>query len=317
MISISVIIPTYNVAEYIEEGLQSVLDQTYPCFEIICVDDGSTDKTVEIIKKIQERHPQKIFLFQNDQNRGATYSRNKGLAIAKGDYIQFFDADDLLLAHKFETQVKAIEQAETPPDILVNAYYRRALNGEETLCLYLEQDIWCAAMETALGITSSNLYKRESVLSVKGWNEGLKSSQEYELMFRMLVKGGTVKFDSTVVCIIRERESGSISKSNPGEKWLRYINVRIRIYNYLKDNNMLTEKRRQRFINVMFYSIRILYKYNKEEAVKLHRKYITSKKPLKPDTITTQRYLSFYKIFGFKAAELLSKLFNPNQNVIH
>ncbi len=317
MTTISVIIPTYNVSEYIEEGLLSVLGQSYAAFEIICVDDGSTDNTVEIIKNIQSRFPNKITLFQNESNRGATYSRNKGLAIAKGEYLDFFDADDIMLPDKFENQVKVIEAQAEHPDILVSDFYRRTTDGAETLYTFKEQDLWCAVMGTALGVTSANLYKRSMILTIKGWDEDLKSSQEYDLMFRILKEGGSVKFDSRPCCIIREREAGSISKTTPGPKWLRYINLRIRIYEYLKEHHLLNEARYSTFVNVMFYSIRILYKYDPKTAVRLHKKYITTNQYLTANTITTQRYLTFYKIFGFRLAEKASKLLNPNPPLVH
>jgi glycosyltransferase involved in cell wall biosynthesis len=85
MTSISVIVPCYNVESYIEEGLRSVLQQTYSAREIICVDDGSQDKTITIIRKLQDEFPNKIFLYLNEKNRGATYTRNRGLAISRGD----------------------------------------------------------------------------------------------------------------------------------------------------------------------------------------------------------------------------------------
>ncbi|MBK7964613.1 MAG: glycosyltransferase family 2 protein [Bacteroidetes bacterium] len=67
MISISVIIPCYNVETYIEEGLHSVLKQTHPAKEIICIDDGSSDNTINIIRKLQEEFPNKIYLYLNEK----------------------------------------------------------------------------------------------------------------------------------------------------------------------------------------------------------------------------------------------------------
>lgn len=317
MINISVIVPTYNVAEYIEEGLLSVLGQTYPAYEIICVDDGSTDGTIEIIKTLQSKYPNKIALFFNETNRGATYTRNKGLAISKGDYLQFFDADDLLLADKFETQVKLIERESVQPDIIVSNFYRRSTDGNEEIYNFIEQDAWCAVMETSLGVTSGNLYKKEKILAINGWAEELKSSQEYDLMFRMLCIGATVKFDPHILAVIRERVSGSISKSNPGERWKRYIDLRIRMFSYLQENNMVTTMRKQCFINILFDAIRILYKYNKTEALRLHKQFILNNGRPRPSMITSERYLSIYRLFGFKVAELASRISNPTTVTSH
>ncbi|MFN0188213.1 MAG: glycosyltransferase family 2 protein [Bacteroidia bacterium] len=317
MISISVIIPCYNVETYIEEGLLSVLNQTHPAREIICIDDGSSDNTIKIIRNLQEKFPNKIYLYLNEKNRGATYTRNRGLAIAKGDFIQFFDADDILLPDKFEHQIKIISECSYSPDIIVNDFQRKNIDGTIETYTFPADDAWCGLLEGKLGVTTSNLYRRENVIAVRGWTEELLSSQEYDLMFRMLAAGSLVLFDSKIISYNRERISGSITKSDPAGKWIRFINLRERIYDYLSANSMLLPERLEAFRKVMFDSIRILYKYNKKEAIKLHQKYYEQIKINEPTLSTSKKYLSVYKIFGFKIAELASRIVNPPNNTIH
>ncbi|MGR9633227.1 glycosyltransferase family 2 protein [Bacillus cereus] len=84
---ISIIIPTYNVEEYIEEALNSVLNQSFKQLEVIVIDDGSRDKTVEIIQSLQD---ERIKLYENGSNQGPAYSRNFGISKAKGNWIAFF-----------------------------------------------------------------------------------------------------------------------------------------------------------------------------------------------------------------------------------
>ena len=317
MMSISVIIPCYNVETYIEEGLQSVLNQTHPAREIICIDDGSTDNTIKIIRNLQEKFPNKIFLYLNEKNRGATYTRNRGLAIAKGDFIQFFDADDILFPDKFEHQIKIISECSYSPDIIVNDFQHKNIDGTFETYTFPADDSWCGLLEGRLGVTTSNLYRRENVIAVRGWTEELLSSQEYDLMFRMLVSGSLVLFDSKIISYNRERISGSITKSDPAGKWIRFINLRERIYQYLSANSMLKPKRLESFRKIMFDSIRILYKYNKKEAIKLHQKYIQQIKINEPTLSTSKKYLSVYNIFGFRIAELASRIVNPPNDTIH
>ncbi len=317
MMSISVIIPCYNVETYIEEGLQSVLNQTHPAREIICIDDGSSDNTIKIIRNLQEKFPNKIFLYLNEKNRGATYTRNRGLAIAKGDFIQFFDADDILLPDKFEHQIKIISECSFSPDIIVNDFQRKNIDGTIETYTFPADDPWCGLLEGRLGVTTSNLYRRENVIAVRGWTEELLSSQEYDLMFRMLVAGSLVLFDTKIISYNRERVSGSITKSDPAGKWIRFINLRERIYHYLSANSMLKPERLESFRKIMFDSIRILYKYNKKEAIKLHQKYIQQIKINEPTLSTSKKYLSVYNIFGFRIAELASRIVNPPNDTIH
>ena len=91
---VSIIVPCYNQAQYFTEALQSVLDQTYKNWECILVNDGSTDHTEEIAlewSKIDDR-----FVYIKKENGGLSSARNSGIEIAKGDYLQFLDADDVL-----------------------------------------------------------------------------------------------------------------------------------------------------------------------------------------------------------------------------
>ncbi|HEV8051797.1 MAG TPA: glycosyltransferase family A protein, partial [Parachlamydiaceae bacterium] len=86
---ISVVIPAYNAEQFIGQTIQSVLDQTYPCHEIIVVDDGSTDSTKEVLKRFDGSIR---YLYQ--QNKGPSAARNAGIQVAQGEFICFLDADD-------------------------------------------------------------------------------------------------------------------------------------------------------------------------------------------------------------------------------
>lgn len=317
MINISVVIPCFNVEAYIEEGLRTVLSQTVLPLEIICVDDGSKDNTIDIIRKMQLEFPNKIQLFVNDGNRGATYTRNRGLAVAKGEYIQFFDADDLLNPDKFEYQISLIEKSKTKPDIIVGSLKKLFLDGSEKLYIYENNDPWVGLIDAMLGVTTSNLFRREKLIEVKGWADDLKSSQEYDLMFRMLQKEAVVLIDNKIVSTNRERKSGSITKTNPGEKWKRFIALRIRIYKYLSETGKLTDEIKQTFINIVFDACRILYYYDKKEAIKIYNENIKDLGVPKSSPSTSQRYLNIYKLFGFNIAQVVSSIFNSTQPRIH
>lgn len=102
---ISVVIPAFNSARYIAETLESILNQTYQGFEIIVVDDGSTDNTVEIVQRYANRDP-RICLIQNEHG-GVTKARNTGIAFARYDWIAPVDSDDVLLPQRFEKQLAA------------------------------------------------------------------------------------------------------------------------------------------------------------------------------------------------------------------
>src|SRR5690554_6456801 len=100
---ISIIIPAYNVVDYIEECIHSAFAQTYKPIEVLCIDNNSTDNTWQKIKQLQETYPS--LLIEKELKPDATAARYKGLSLSKGEWIQFLDADDLLLPEKIEHQV--------------------------------------------------------------------------------------------------------------------------------------------------------------------------------------------------------------------
>ena len=106
---ISVIIPVYNLEEYLHVCLNSVLKQTYQDFEIICIDDASTDSSLEILEYFNNKDS-RVKIIKNDSNHGPGYSRNKGLDAAQGKYISFLDGDDWFSLNTFEILIKKIEQ---------------------------------------------------------------------------------------------------------------------------------------------------------------------------------------------------------------
>ena len=104
---VSIIMPAYNCSRFIREAIDSVLAQTYTAWELLIVDDCSTDDTAAIIASYQD---ERIHYFRNEQNSGAALSRNKALREAKGKYIAFLDADDSWMPEKIEKQVAFMEQ---------------------------------------------------------------------------------------------------------------------------------------------------------------------------------------------------------------
>src|SRR5215470_17864065 len=101
---VSVVMPVYNASKFLNEAIQSLLSQTYPNWELIAVDDGSTDNSWEILSSFGDR---RIKLLRRE-NGGQCAATNTGLEHIIGDYVQFFDADDVMDSKKIELQVKAL-----------------------------------------------------------------------------------------------------------------------------------------------------------------------------------------------------------------
>lgn len=108
---VSIIIPFLNAEKYVQEAIDSVLAQTYHRWELLLVDDGSTDNSTAITRQYAERYPLRIRYIEHDghKNRGACASRNAGICRAMGEYIALLDADDVWLSHKLERQVAIMD----------------------------------------------------------------------------------------------------------------------------------------------------------------------------------------------------------------
>ena len=103
---ISLIIPAYNVGKFLQQTLSSVQNQTWKDFEAICVNDGSSDDSLDIIKKFTKSD--KRFKLLNKKNEGVSAARNDGVKIAQGKYIMFLDGDDYLHPYAFATAIAAL-----------------------------------------------------------------------------------------------------------------------------------------------------------------------------------------------------------------
>lgn len=118
MPEVSVVIPTYNAEFFISDTINSVLNQTYKDFEIILVDDGSTDNTDRIVA---QQHAGKV-KYIRQKNSGVSSARNKAISMTKGDFIAFIDCDDIWLENKLEAQVSILKKSKELGLVFSNAY---------------------------------------------------------------------------------------------------------------------------------------------------------------------------------------------------
>lgn len=122
---VSIIVPVYNVEKYLGQCLDSLLNQTFKDFEIICIDDGSTDQSLQVLKYYEKQDTRVIVIKQNNKGAGAT--RNFGLHFARGKYLFFLDADDFFEPKMLETCVKTMDEEQS--DIVI---YRAQKYDQQT-----------------------------------------------------------------------------------------------------------------------------------------------------------------------------------------
>ncbi len=190
MPKVSVIIPTYNYGKYIEKAIDSVFAQTYRDFEIIVVDDGSTDNTREII---ETRYKDKVRYFYQ-KNKGAPAARNKGIKESRGEYLAFLDADDWFAPENLKYKVKVLDNNTDIGWIYSDWYYidekgeiiDKASNRYSFHDRKLEGDISSELFSGGNYITTDSvLLRKQCFEKVGGFDEILPAFQDYELWLRV------------------------------------------------------------------------------------------------------------------------------------
>ncbi len=169
--TVSVIIPCYNAQEFIHRAVESVLRQTYKDWELLLVDNNSTDNTLSLLRKYEQEHPGKVKVLQ-EFKKGAPAARNLGLQLAEGSWIQFLDADDELFPDKLERQVNTYARQS---DLVIGNFNRvvriKGVNVKIAKKPYTH-NVWASLVTARLGITSANLWKKRN--SCERWWLGRK-----------------------------------------------------------------------------------------------------------------------------------------------
>jgi Glycosyltransferases involved in cell wall biogenesis len=183
---VSVIIPTYNRAEFLSSAIASVLNQTFQDFEIIVVDDASTDNTHQVVSSFDNY---RIKYIRHETNRNGSVARNTGIMMSSGEYIAFLDDDDEWLPEKLKIQVSLLENSSPK----VGGVYTGSLEIDRATGKVLEQvvpskrgDIYNDLLiENCIGTASTPILRKECFEKVGLFDESLPSSQDLDMWIRI------------------------------------------------------------------------------------------------------------------------------------
>ena len=185
---ISVIIPAYNCDRYIGQAVESILHQTYSSYEIIVIDDGSQDKTREVLEPYQANIR---YVYQH--NQGVSAARNHGIELARGEFVAFLDADDLFFPDTLAAQLAVFEA--NPGLGIVHSGWRRINQAGETL---IDVRPWETVPELnleswlrwkPLGTMGTLMFRRDGLERVGGFEPGLTHAEDVDLILRLALKG--------------------------------------------------------------------------------------------------------------------------------
>ncbi|HTD40649.1 MAG TPA: glycosyltransferase family A protein [Mucilaginibacter sp.] len=307
---ISIIIPVYNSEQYLAETISSALAQTWPNKEVIIVDDGSTDGSLAVAESFAS-DAVKVF---SQGNKGASVARNKGLQEAKGKYIQFLDADDLLMPDKIEKQIGQLKGSIDTLSIcpVVHFYYTDNLSNlkpnDNELSLYKASK---EPFEFLLKLYGSESNKVEMVpvhswLTPVGlikkagkWDETLTVNDDGEFFCRVVLASAGILPVTETLCYYR-KYTGKKSASLSGRKDIKSLESHYHSLMLIKDH--LTKSKEDRRINkVTAANLKLL-------LMQVYPKYKMLAKSITED-IKQLGGTSFSPVLGGRTIEFIKKNF--------
>jgi glycosyltransferase involved in cell wall biosynthesis len=219
---VSILMPAYNAEEWIADTIRSAMAQTWERKEIIVVDDGSRDQTVEVARRFASKEVAVVSV----ENRGAAATRNHALKLSQGDYIQWLDADDLLGPNKIECQLATLGEGHNETTLLSGswAYFNYRTNRARFLATSLWQDLspveWLLRkmgenlhMQTATWLTS-----RELADAAGTWDTRLLSDDDGEYFCRVLLASKGTRFVPEAKVFYRVTPSNRLSRIGMSNK---------------------------------------------------------------------------------------------------
>ncbi|MBD2778355.1 glycosyltransferase family 2 protein [Iningainema tapete] len=227
----TIVIPAYNAAQYLPETLESVLAQTYENFEVLIINDGSTDNTVEIVEQYSQKDSRVKLISQI--NQGVAIARNTGIAMAQGEFIAFLDSDDLWYPDKLATHLEHFKSCSelgisfarvefvTFDNKPTGQLSHSRLKNLQPLHFYYENPI----------ITPSNaVISRKVFESVEGFDKSLSGTEDAELFLRVNYSGWKAEGINKVLIRYRTSLGGVSSKLYKMEEDWNRFNEKIQTY---------------------------------------------------------------------------------------
>jgi len=250
---VSIIMPCYNAEKFLAQSIESALGQTYKPLEVILVNDGSTDRSMEIAK----RYGEKIKILSNEKSLGPASARNKGLSFAKGDYIQFLDSDDLLREDKIEKQAEFLK---ANPDCDVVFSEVRDFTDDIENCRpepwreHKERENYLEALLIVCIMAPHSPLIRKTCLDKAGWflpGPEFFAIEDWELWVRLCLKGAKFMFLPGILAFYR-RHGGSISSKSVIAHRYREEILFSKLVEYITD---LEDQRKDRYCHILSFGL--------------------------------------------------------------
>jgi glycosyltransferase involved in cell wall biosynthesis len=298
---VSIIIPCYNGERFLREAIDSCLAQTYRPIEIIVVDDGSTDGSMDIVRSYGD-----AVICETGPNRGPSHARNRGFELSSGQYIQYLDVDDYLMPTKLAIQVSLFESGSC--DVVYGNWrvlYHTPNDDRKFSQIQTfgtSRDIKESLLSTGWLATATPLFKREIVVKAGGWDENIRAVEEKDFHFSVALMDGSFLHHADWVSVFRRYGAVTLSTSNLA-LWTQNAYILFRkMEQRLQNANMLTDRYREA-LAVSYYSIARRH-YERSSPVE-YRRALANARRVCPGFEPRQSalYNGLQKVFGMDAAQ--------------
>jgi len=303
---VSILIPCFNAERWVAQAIESALAQTWPLKEVIVVDDGSTDCSLQIIKRFDGD-----IRWEAGPNRGSNGARNRLLALSRGEWLQYLDADDCLRPGKIAQQIGFVREHPHADVVCSPTAWEGVIKGT-IICTDTEipepRDPWILLASWRLPQTGGPLWKREVLQRVGGWRAGQTCCQEHELYCRLLEAKARFEFCDGCLAVYRDLEHDSrITRKSKGGEWERQrLAILDRIEKCLEQRLELTAQRRQAVNDARHELARKLWQIDRQLAMNTHKRIRGSDPSFLPSLASSSPlfYWIVYRVLGFRAAQI-------------
>ncbi len=261
---VSILIPCYNAERWITPAIESALAQTWPDKEVIVVDDGSSDGSIAAIRAFGA-----AVTFEAGPNRGGNHARNRLLALAAGDWVQYLDADDYLLPDKVANQAAFVS---SHPDLdvvygpVAVEYTTGRADGREELPIPEPHDPWVLLARWYLPQTGAPLWRKQAIVEVGGWAEDQRVCQEHDLYLRLLMAGKKFAYCASNGAVWRVWGESSVSTGRRPEVRRRRLQIEQGAEDFLRGRSELTAERQHAINQARFEVARVAWREGDREG---------------------------------------------------
>jgi glycosyltransferase involved in cell wall biosynthesis len=302
---VSILIPCYNAERWIAQAIQSALGQTYPHKEVIVIDDGSSDRSLDIIQSFGD-----AIVWATQTNQGGNVTRNHLLELSDGEWLQYLDADDYLLLDKIEKQVHLLDRY-PEVDILygpsIFEHWDTGQSYQELLPIPEPHDPYILLARWFLPQTGSPLWRKQAILDVGGWKPDQPCCQEHELYYRLLTSGKKFIYADAAGSVYRQWSNDTVCKKDMSQTWQMRLQIEDALEAYLSQSCQLTPHRQWAINQARFEIARMVWLVNKDWAYQIIRQIHNQDATFSPaDQAAPGIYSLLYRCVGFRLSEYMA-----------